>query len=84
MVHEGDVKKKHSVVGMIGFILSIVQLIWGYVGLCLCVVSFILCIIGCMEKDKKCIFPMVGNIICFVSLLLYMCQIYLAYIHYTL
>lgn len=64
------IKKKQSVVGVIGFILSIIGLFLGINGgIILWTISIILCIIGCLEKDKKHGFAIVGNIISFIFLL---------------
>lgn len=65
-------KPEHSTVGIAGFTLSIVQLIFGF-PLCAvtCIIAFILCSIGLFQKDKKRTFAIIGNIIAFIFLLIY-------------
>lgn len=76
---KAEFKKKHSVVGIIGFILSIIG-VFGGIGLSvfLFIASIILCIIGCLEKDKKHGFAIAGNIVSF--LFLFMILISLIYL----
>lgn len=62
-------RKKQSVFGIIGFILSIIGLFLGIEeGAILSIVSLIFCIIGCLEKDKKHGLAIAGNIISFIGL----------------
>ncbi len=67
---KAELKKKHSVVGIIGFIISIAAMFLGIGGsMFLWIISLILCIIGCLEKNKKHGFAIAGNIISFIMLL---------------
>lgn len=66
-------QKKQSIIGVIGFILSIIAIPLGvYVSMVLWTISLILCIIGCLEKNKKHGFSIAGNIISFVFLFMFL------------
>lgn len=62
--------KEQSVLGIIGFALSVLQLFFGIYGLLLSIPAFILSSIGCFEKDKKHLFGIIGNIISFIFVMM--------------
>lgn len=63
--------KEQSVLGIIGFVLAIMQMFLGIYGIILGIPAFILSSMGCFEKDKKHLFGIIGNIISFIFLLMY-------------
>lgn len=66
-------QNKQSVIGIIGFILSIIIIPLGtYIRMVLWAISLILCVIGCLEKNKKHGFAIAGNIISFVFLFMFL------------
>ena len=64
-------RKKHSIIGIIGFILSIASWFCGiYLTLIVAAIALVLCIIGCLQKNKKHVFPIIGNVISFLTILI--------------
>lgn len=65
-------RKKYSIIGIIGFIISIISWFCGiYFGFFLSAISLILCIIGCMQKNRKHIFAIIGNIFSIIMILIF-------------
>ena len=63
--------KKHSALGIIGIIIAVISWFGDiYFWFFLSAISLVLCIIGCMQKNKKHVFPIIGNIISIVSILI--------------
>lgn len=66
-------QKRHSITGVIGFVLSIVSLFFGtYLRFILSAIALILCIVGCLQKNKKHIFPIIGNVLSIIIILAYL------------
>lgn len=66
-------KKEHSVIGIIGFSLSIISLFVGfYSRFLISAIALIFCGVGCMQKDKKHILPIIGNVLSLIIILAYL------------
>ena len=70
-------RKKHSVIGIIGFVIAIISWFGGvYFTFFLSTLLMILCIIGCLQNNKKHIFAIIGNVVLFMGILTFLIFLY--------